>query len=292
MTLVKSLDGINRNVIVKLKQIHADPLIQMKKYADTYTGVGPSLDSNGFPVTGLTEDYEETVSGGKTKTIVGTRRLMEQELDLPEGTLKQTSNYWTKFFVRVGADPIDMDLRSPHDMLKWLFCKAQTIVADGLSAIGKDSRVEYVLYSEEQEAATRVAGRRNLKAAYNLAEKLDLETKINILAVYGEIADATSPNAIIDKIDEKIENDPEMFLKIAEDGNLVAKSLLTKALDKAIFTKKDGAIYHEDVVVGHTEDLAVEAILKDKTLNAIIKAKLTGDMDLIKQALSSPKDKK
>jgi hypothetical protein len=285
--VLTTLDGLDRNVTMYLKQVHADPLIQMKKYADTYTGVGAGLDKNGLPVTGLTEDYTTVGSSGKTRIVKGTRKVLEQELDLAEGTLKNTNaDYWAKYFVRVGSDPIAMDLRVGHDLLKYLFSLAQSIVADGVSKIGSDSRIEYVLYSQEQEAANRVKGRRNLKTAYNLAETLDLETKINILAVYGEVADATSPNAIIDKIDEKIEEDAKKFLQIAEDGNLVAKSLLSKALDKAIFTKKDGAVYHEDVVVGYTPDDAAAAIAKDKTLRAIIKAKLSGDMDLIREALA------
>jgi hypothetical protein len=50
---------------------------------------------------------------------------------------------------------------------------------------------------------------------------------------------------------------------------------------------EDGAIYHGEVVVGHTKDLAASAIAEDKTLEAIIKAKLSGDMDLIKKALTT-----
>lgn len=284
MAKVKTLQGLNRNVVVQLKQIHFDPLIQLKKYDGTHTGIGPGLDKNGFPETGLTEDYKSASSGNPVK---GTRKAMEEMLDLAEGTLKQTSDYWHKFFVRVGSDPIELDLSSPHDLLKFLFCKAQTNVADGLSEISDNSKHEFVLYSEEQEAATRVQGRQSLKKAYALSENLDQETKINILAVYGEIADATSPNAITDKIDEYIEEDPDKFLQIAEDENLVMKSLVTKCLDKGVLIMKEGAIYHGEVMVGHDKESAAGALSKDKKLTTIMKAKLSGDMDLIKEALST-----
>ena len=288
MNKILSLDGLNRNVKVNFKQVHADPLIKMKKYVDAYTGIGPGLDKNGFPVTGLTEDFLEPKVGNKIpKKVQGTRRAMEIELDMPENSLKQTSSFWHNYFVRIGKESLELDLTNGHDLLKYLVIKAQSIVADGLTHVLDHSAIEYVLYSEDQEAEQRIKGRRSLKDAYNLAEKLDLETKMNILATYGEITDATNANSIIDKIDEKIEENPALFLKRANDDFLVVKSLITNALDKGILLMEDGAIYHGEVVVGHTKDLAASAIAEDKTLEAIIKAKLSGDMDLIKKALTT-----
>ena len=288
MKKVTTLEGFNRNVRVTLKQIYADPLIKMKKYADAYTSVGPGIDRNGLPVTGLTEDYSEPSSkaGAIPKKIEGTRRAMEKLLDLPEGTLKQSSPYWHTFFVRVGNEGIEMDLMSDMDLLQYLFIIAQSIVAVGLGEVGQDSAFEFVVSSEEQEASIRVSKRQKLKEAYKLSEKLDLETKINLLAVYGENADATSPNSIIDKIDEKIEDNPQLFLDRAGDPLLVYKSLITNALDQGILTMEDGAVYHGEVVVGHTKDMAAEATAKDRQLEAILRAKLSGDMELIKNALT------
>jgi len=59
-----------------------------------------------------------------------------------------------------------------------------------------------------------------------------------------------------------------LFLKRANDDFLVVKSLITNALDKGILLMEDGAIYHGEVVVGHTKDLAASAIAEDKTLEA------------------------
>jgi hypothetical protein len=88
--MITTLEGLNLNRTINLKQIYSDPLIKLKKYVDAYTSIGPSLDKNGFPTTGLTEDTKEVVTGNKIpKTIKGTRKEMEGLLDLPEGTLKQ-----------------------------------------------------------------------------------------------------------------------------------------------------------------------------------------------------------
>lgn len=288
MTKIKTLKGLNRNVKMYLKQIYPDPLIGLKKYADTTTSIGPGLDKNGFPVTGLTEDFVEN-----GKTIEGTRKAMEKLLDLAPGTLKHTNvDYWAKFFVRVSSDRVELDLSDSMDLLKYLFVSAQSIVALGQKQITTNSRFEYVLYSEEQEAQIRVENRKVLKTAYRLSDDLDLETKINILSVYGEIADATQPNSIIDAIDEKIEENPEKFLAIAQDQNLVFKSVVTKALDRGVFSLKDGAVYHKDVLVGYTQDEAANAISKDKRLEAVIRAEISGDMELIQEVMSKAKAKK
>lgn len=296
--MLQTLENFNRNRVVNFKQIYSDPLIKAKKYTEAYTSIGPGLDGNGNPVTGLTEDTKTPQTSGKIPTTIeGTRRALEKELDLVEGTLKPTSPFWITYNVRVGSDAIALDLSDPHDLLKYLFLSAQSIVANGLKEIGKDSRVEYVLYSEEQEAESRVNERSFLKQAYIEAESFDIETKINVLAVYGIIADATSPNAISDKLDEKIEENPKKFLEIVKDDYLTFKSLVTKCLDRGVLSEADGAIYHGDIIVGYSRDAAAQAIARDETLSAILRAKYSGDMDLItealkKQASKQPEDTK
>ena len=285
-TKIQTLEGLNRNIKVNFKQIYSDPLIKMKKYSDAYTLLGAGLDRNGLPATGLTEDYVEPKIGNKIpKKIKGTRRALEVELDLEEGTLKNTSAYWPAFQIRVGSDPLEWDLTDPQDLLKYLFAMEQSIVCDGIKNIQGSSKYEYVVYSEDQEAEERITGRTALKKAYRLAEELDLETKMNILNVYGIIVDASNVNTIIDKLDECIESDPNMFLERANDGFLVTRSLVTKALDKAVLTMQDGAIYHGEVILGYDRQTAAENLAKNEVLQKVIKAKMSGDMDIIKQAL-------
>lgn len=286
---IKTLNDLNRNAKMYLKQIYPDPLIGLKKYADTSTGLGAGLDKNGFPVTGLTEDILE---GGKVK-VQGTRKQMERLLDLPDGSLKHTNvNYWAKYFIRIGSDPIELDLNDPVDLQKYLFAYAQSIVAIGQKDIKKDSRYEFVLYSEEQEAQQRVANRRDLKTAYRVSDDLDLETKIHILSIYGEIADATAPNSIIDKIDEKIEENPAKFLQIANDPLLLAKSLIKKALDRGVLSLGDEGVMHNQVSIGATENAAAAKVVKDKKLATILKAEISGDFELVKEVLAESKNKK
>jgi hypothetical protein len=285
---ITTLEGLNRNVKVNFKQIYSDPLIKMKKYDEAYTLLGAGLDKNGLPATGLTEDRKEPTVGNKIpKIIKGTRRALEIELDLEEGTLKNTSKYWNTFHLRIGSEAVEWDLENGQDLLKYLFALGQSNVCDGLKSIADNSKGEFVIYSQDQEASERIVGRRALKKAYNLAEELDIETKVNILATYGIIVDASNVNTIIDKIDEQIETDPEEFLERANDGFLVVRSLITKALDAAVLTMADGAIYHGEVILGYDRSSAAENLAKNEVLQKIIKAKISGDMDIIKEALKA-----
>lgn len=292
MIITSITENFNRDRTVQFKQIHSDPLIRMKKYDEAYTLIGPSLDHRGNPVTGLTEDFTPSRVGGKVqKKVVGTRTIMERELDMEEGSLKQKSPFWSNYQVRIGSSTIKMDLRDPSDLLQYLFLMAQSNVADGFGEMEKSSKIEFVMFSEEDEAKAKVLGRRTLKDAYRLSDKLDAETKVHILAVHGHIVDASSINTIENKIDEIIENNPAEFIAQCEDDILIYKSLVTMCLDKGILLMKEGAVFHNEVNVGFSKDNAAAIVAKNQTLQAVLKAKLSGNMDLIKEAILESQNK-
>ena len=64
--MIQTLKNFTLGQVIMFKQIHVDPLIKLKKYSGAYTNVGPGIDKNGFPVTGLTEDVVDK-SGKVTK---------------------------------------------------------------------------------------------------------------------------------------------------------------------------------------------------------------------------------
>ena len=289
---IASLDDLNRDHIVLVKQIASDPLIKLKKYDGATSNIGASIDRNGRAVTGLTEDRKTEAQPGKPlRTIRGTRPALESLLGLPEGTLKVSAPYWNTYSVKIGADVLRLDLADDMDLLKFLFLKAQSNVAKGVNDIGRSPDIEFVMYSEEQEAVQRNKTRSTLKEAYIASSKLDLQTQIDILAVYGTIASGTKASIVQDKLDEAIEADPKKFLSILEDSNLEVRALLKKALDRGVLTAENGAINHGEVSVGYDLDNATINTAKNLKLQAIIRAKLTGDMDLISEALGSPESK-
>lgn len=290
--MIETLKDFDRNVKVNFKQIYADPLIGLKKYAESYTYLGPSIDKNGNPVTGLTEDKLVKTPKGQNSSVPGTRKALEKELDLAEGTLKPTSRFWLSYAIKVEGEVIELTLTDPYDLLKYLFAQAQSIVANSIAESKVTPNVEFVLYSEEQEASQRNVSRSALKKAYLLAEELDLETKIKILAIYGFLADATRPSVITDKIDEYLENNPQRFLDIANDSFLGAKALLTRCLSMGIVTMFEGKIMHGEIILGYEQDEAAKVLAKDTTLINLLKAKLSGDAGAIQEATDKKNTKK
>lgn len=288
--MIKTLKDFKRDRRVTLKIISADSLIGLKKYDGAHTSISASLDGNGRPVTGLTEDWvEEGPKGGKIPHK-GTRLEMERLLDLAEGTLKPSSAYWITYRIPVGADPITLDLADDFDLLKYLFAYAQSNVANSIKEIESNSQAEFVMFSEEQEAIVKVAARSALKRAYVLSDQLDQATKIQLCNVYGYNVSSAEPNTIENKIMEVLEKDPEKFLSYAEDEDLLAHSIVSNCLDVGILEMREGGIYHGDISLGYDKLSAGKALAKDSALMTILKAKLSGDMDLIKEALA-PKAK-
>ena len=287
---VTTLTEFDRDKIYQVKQVRTDPLIQLKKYDGAFLGLGAGLDHNGRVSTGLTEDYTLPGPGSQAaKKVEGTRRGMERLLGLEEGTLKNTSAYWNTYQPRYDAYSKTLDLTDDLDLLEYLFLLGQSVVADGVENIDSSSKIEYVIYSEEQEAKERNEGRNALKQAYITSSNLDLETQISLLAVYGIIADSTSPSIIQDKIDEKIADNPQKFLDLLADSNLETKALLRKCLDKGILTAENGAIQHGEVPIGYDFENAANSVSKDSKLEKILRAKLSGDMDIFQEVLKETK---
>ena len=105
--------------------------------------------------------------------------------------------------------------------------------------------------------------------------------------MYGFNVDATEVNTIENKIMEQLERDPAAFLTLAEDSNLVFKSLVSRCLDQGILEIKDGGVKHGEMMLGHDRMSAAETVMKDEKLTAILKAKLSGDMKILQEALKA-----
>jgi len=60
----------------------------------------------------------------------------------------------------------------------------------------------------------------------------------------------------------------------------------------AVLTMEDGAIYHGEVILGYDRTSAAENLAKNETLQKIIKAKMSGDMDVLKAAFKAEEKSK
>jgi len=283
--VINSLSDIDRSQTVALKLLRVDPLIKLKKYNGAHTLLGPSLGKRGLPVTGLVEPHE-TLEGAK---VEGTRPQMEKILQMEPGTLQRSSPFWGTYQIRIGSDELRLELNDDQDLLKYLFLRAQSNVAIGLKDAGSSAKHEFVLYSDEEEASLAAKEGGYLRKAYRLADDLDAETKAEILSIYGMVVSTTKISTIETKINEQIASDAKKFLTIADDPALKHKALIRRCLDGGVLHLEDGVVKHGEVEVGMTIPLAAIAVSKNKPLETILKAKLSGDMELIKEALSGVK---
>lgn len=285
---LKTLKGFNRNRKVTFNKIHADPLIRMKQYSNTHVNIYAASSKNGKPATGLTEDITG-LRDEKSKVlpnILGTRKVLEYELGLQDGELLPQSKFWETYLVKYSGAPETLNLADPDDLLKYLFLLAQPHVSPTLAEVKNDSIYEFVISSDEQEASVKVAKKNHLKKAYVVSDSLDMETRIQLLTAYGHSVDSTQPNTIITALDEEIEADPKGFLELVEDDFLVYRALVRKCLTAGILTKADGGIKHSDFLVGIDYKTTAEAIAGNEKLEAVLKAKLSGSMDLIRETLA------
>jgi len=280
--IITDLKQVDRSMTYIVKQLRVDPLIKLKKYTGATTQIGPSMNGRGNPVTGLVEPHT-TLDGVK---VEGTRPQMEEILGMSPGTLKENSPFWGTYLVRIGAEDKRLDLSEKEDLLAYLFLRAQTRVALTLKNAGTKAAHEFVMYSPEEEDKLKAARGNFRRKAYALADELDLETKAEILSIYGQIVHTSKVNTIEAKINEQIDSDAKKFLAITDDPTLRHKALIRKALHAGVLHLEDGAVKHGEVEVGMTIPLAAIAVSKNKPLETVLRAKLTGDMEVIKKALA------
>lgn len=235
-------------MILKLEKARVDNWTKRKFFEGTSAKIGPSIDSSGQPVTGL-KDLKEEVK-------------FENALGLPKGTLGKTSNYWNDFVIIVDAAGSQFDTDSLLDSLKIKFLQAQSLVSAGTADLLKNSKAEYVLYSEEEEKKTKNKSRRARNSALKKVAGMDPAELNGMVFMYGHNPTSMSPDAIEDFIYEKVEQDSETFELIASDPTREAK-VFVHALTKAqILEIRGGAYMYNGEIVAYGLDATAQHLQK------------------------------
>lgn len=258
-----------------LRKINPNKWSGIRLFDFSNEDIGPAIDHQGLPITGLTEDYFEVNSKGNKELVKGTRVKLEEELGLDPGTLKRgslikPSPFWIEFTVRIGEGDLKLREEDPMDRLKILFLKAQPQVADGSKNIKAKS--EYVIFTQEEEAVASNKAKKTKREAYTLFDKLSLEDMAEILEVTGNRPDSMSRDVIEDKLSDYMEEYPNQFVAIVKDPTRKNKSFVRKALDKGVLRFEGGAIMYGETVLGYDVDSATAKLFSDelgKSLEAI-----------------------
>lgn len=258
-----------------LRNINPNKWSGIKSYEFTNDDIGPDLNQQGLPVTGLTENYYETDDKGRKKEVKGTRIIMEERLGLDPGTLKKGSlqkhsDFWVNYTVRYDGSDLKLDTNIPENELAVLFLKAQSVVAFGVANIKAKS--EYVLFTKEEEAKQSNARKKTRRSAYTLFEKLTQEDMSEVLEMTGVKVASLTADVIEDKLSDYMEEYPKKFIAMVEDPSRKHKTYIRRCLDKGIMFLEDGAVMYGETVLGYDVDTAATKLFSDegaKTREAI-----------------------
>lgn len=258
-----------------LRKIHPDTWAKVRLYQFANEDIGPAIDDQGLPITGLTEDSMEPNGKGQTEKIKGTRTELEEAMGLEPGTLKKgsfikPSPFWTMFSVRVGDSDEKFDSSIPEHRLKIEFLKAQPQVAFGVTNIKAKS--EYVLFTREEEAVKANQVKKSKREAYSLFEKLTLQDRVELLEMIGVKSAGLTADIVEDKLSDFVEEYPTKFVAMVEDPTRKYKTFVRQALDRGILSLDGGTVMYNEIILGFDIDSAAIKLFSEeqaKTREAI-----------------------
>lgn len=164
----------------------------------------------------------------------------------------KNDNYWENYTVRLKRTDTYLDLSNPTDYINYKVLLTNTeLIASSLSALENAPKQTYqfVLVSEEEQNT-----RSNLKMnttvnAYRLFGKMESDyskLKFMVETMGGKPVGATTKLEFLQgQAHELLQNDPKLFVAIAEDKFLDIKILIFKSVEKG-FLKRIGDYYYDE----------------------------------------------
>lgn len=209
-----------------LKSLRKNPWANVVKYRNCHDDLAPYFTTSGGIYTGLGDkEFKELTDKPEFKGI----------------DLSQNSSYWQRFRVRVGEEPLLLNVEDANDLLKYYFLKSHKDVQDGMNK--RKAGAKYVLLDEEVEAKEINKVNANKRKAILEYEDLSMTDKRNCMRLYNINADDMKDAVIDNKLYEMVEKDPKKFLDLWVNNNQKDTEIfISKAMSKGIITK-NGTIY-------------------------------------------------
>lgn len=221
-------------MILTLEKARTDNWTKRKFFEGTSAKIGASIDSSGYPVTGLSAADE---------------KKYEKELRLPAGSLSRNAPYWDDFVVVVDAGRTKLNTEVLEDEMKIKFLKAQSLIAFGSEELLTKSKAEYILYSEESEKVTKNKTRREKNKALKLVTSMDPVELKGMVYLYGHNPTSMSEDAIEDFIFEKVEEAPATFMLLSGDPEKETKVFVHTLVKAGIIEVRAGAyLYNKETL--------------------------------------------
>jgi len=181
------------------------------------------------------------------------KKFLEDVMMLDPGTLsslRKNNNYWETAKVRLLKEDNYLDLSSPEDYIKYKILLAnKDLIAPSLQALqdAPKATYQYVIIAEGEENKRAKDNMSTVMKCYKEYGKV--EDDAYTLRVIIESIDGrpTSPSANLEFLQTKINNliqaNSKLFLKVITDPYLSTKVLIKKAVEKGVISNRDNHYY-------------------------------------------------
>lgn len=184
------------------------------------------------------------------------KAFLEEAMGFEYGTLssiKKVNNFWENVSVRLTKQDNYLDLSSPDDYIKYKVLLAnKDFIAPSLQALQDEPKATYqfVIIAEGEENKQARDNMSTVMKCYKEYGKV--EDDVYTLRVIVEAIDgrATAPNSKLEFLQAKINNliqaDGKLFLKVITDPYLSTKVLIKKGVEAGAIANRDNHYYLRD----------------------------------------------
>lgn len=193
-------------------------------------------------------------SGVYVNVLTNTEKsYLEEVMGLEYNALSiynKENNFWDNFQVRLTKQDNILDLSNPEDYIKYKVLLAnKDIIAPSLQDLEDHPKATYqfVIIHENEESQTSKKKISATMQAYMEFGKV--QDNIHILRTIIETIDGrpTSKNSKIEFLQEKINNliqaDAKLFVKVVTDPMLATKVLIKRAIEAGLISNRGGMLY-------------------------------------------------
>jgi len=260
-------------MIIELKPLRKHAWSNVYKYAKCNDDLAPYWTRSGSIYTGLTERDQKRLG-----------ELLRQDLH-------PTSDFWKKFYVRVGARTLYLDTKDPMDELKYLFLKNHKKVKTSYAE--HKASAEYILLNKEEEARRENVYNKIKRRAIKEFDNLSLEDMRKVLRLYGYNVDTLGNEEVEKMLFNSVEEDPERFLKMWVDNkDRETTFLIQDAISKNIIRRNKNIYRYGSEIIGHNLDETIAFLddPKNNDIRRVIISQINAKKEVFKAPVLEPKD--
>lgn len=208
-------------------------------------------------------------SSGAYKNVLtdDEKTFLEEIMGLEYNALsiyKKENNYWDNYQVRLTKQDNYLDLSVPDDYIKYKVLKANSdFIADSLETLQDKPKVTYQFVmiregeQESQESEKMSATMKCYMEYGRIKDDRDALRCIIELIDGRPVASSSKLEFLQGKINNLIQADSKLFLKIITDPLLSTKVLISKAIEAGVISKKGDQLYlrsDNSPLCDHNED--------------------------------------